>query len=109
MIPTHRLAGLAAIAASTLLAAPAFAQAPQDPNLARNLAATCANCHGTNGQARGDMKPLAGVSADKMLAILADYRSGAQPATIMHQIVKGYTEPQLQLIASYFAAQKPKQ
>ena len=40
----------------------------QDAHLARNLAATCANCHGTNGQARGDMKPLAGVSADKIIA-----------------------------------------
>ena len=87
----------------------AAAQSAADPNLGRNLAATCANCHGTNGQARGDMKPLAGMSADKLLASLADYRSGAQPATIMHQIVKGYTEPQLQLIAAYFAAQKPKQ
>ena len=27
----------------------------QDTHLARNLAATCANCHGTNGNARGDM------------------------------------------------------
>jgi sulfide dehydrogenase cytochrome subunit len=107
---THRHAGLAAIAAAVLLAAaPARAQTAQDPNLARNLAATCANCHGTNGQARGDMKPLAGVPADKLLAMLADYRSGAQPATIMHQIVRGYTEPQLQLIAQFFAAQKPKQ
>ena len=92
------------------LAGAAMAQAPApDAHLARNLAATCANCHGTNGQARGDMKPLAGVPADKLLAMLADYRSGAQPATIMHQIVRGYTEPQLQLIASFFAAQKPKQ
>ena len=81
----------------------------QDATLARNLAATCANCHGTDGHARGDMKPLAGISADKMLAMLADYRSGAQPATIMHQIVKGYTEAQLKLIAGHFAAQKPKQ
>ena len=40
---------------------------------------------------------------------LADFRSGDAPATIMHQIVKGYTEPQLKLIAGYFAAQKPKQ
>ena len=87
----------------------AAAQSAADPNLGRNLAATCANCHGTHGQARGDMKPLAGMSADKLLASLADYRSGAQPATIMHQIVKGYSEPQLQLIAAYFAAQKPKQ
>ena len=80
----------------------------QDANLARNLAATCANCHGTNGQARGDMKPLAGVSAEKIVAMLADFKSGAQPATIMHQISKGYTDDQIKLIAAYFAAQPAK-
>ncbi|HMS78530.1 MAG TPA: cytochrome C [Burkholderiaceae bacterium] len=110
MIHTVRHGALAALACAGLLASTqASAQSAQDATLARNLAATCANCHGTNGQARGDMKPLAGMSADKLLALLADYRSGAQPATIMHQIVKGYTEPQLKLIAGYFAAQKPKQ
>lgn len=98
------------LAALTVAAAlPATAQtAPQDPHLARNLAATCTNCHGTFGRAQGDMKPLAGVSAEKILAQLADYRSGAQPATIMHQIVKGYTDEQLKLIAGWFAAQKPQ-
>lgn len=78
----------------------------QDKNLARNLAATCANCHGTNGQARGDMKPLAGVSAQKIVAAVADYKSGAQPATIMHQIAKGYSDEQIKLVADYFAAQQ---
>jgi cytochrome c553 len=77
----------------------------QDAHLARNLAATCANCHGTNGHARGDMKPLAGVSADKIIAMLADYKSGNQPATIMHQITKGYTDEQIKLVAAFFAAQ----
>lgn len=91
-----------------LLAGPAAVMA-QDAHLARNLAATCANCHGTNGNARGDMKPLAGVPADKIVAMLADYKSGALPATIMHQIAKGYTDEQIKLIAAYFAAQKPKQ
>lgn len=91
------------VAACLLAATAAHAN---DALLARNLAATCANCHGTNGQARGDMKSLAGVPAEKTLALLADFRSGALPATIMHQIVKGYTEPQLKLIAEYFAAQK---
>ena len=51
------------------------------------------------------MKPLAGVSADKILAAVADYRNGNQPATIMHQIAKGYTDAQMKLIAEYFAAQ----
>ena len=93
-------------AAALALAAP-LCQA-QDANLARNLAATCANCHGTNGNVRGaDVKPLAGVAAEKILAQIADFKSGAQPATIMHQISKGYTDEQLKLIAAYFAAQKP--
>ena len=73
---------LPTIATLCLVAATSAAQAA-DPNLGRNLAATCANCHGTNGNARGDMKPL-----------------------IMHQISKGYTDEQLDLIATYFAAQK---
>jgi cytochrome subunit of sulfide dehydrogenase len=77
----------------------------QDANLGRNLAATCANCHGTNGQARGDMKQLAGVSAEKIVAMFADFRSGAQPATIMHQVSKGYTDEQIKLMAAFFAAQ----
>ncbi|MDO9091190.1 MAG: c-type cytochrome [Rubrivivax sp.] len=108
MTRTRRALSATHLALATLALATTggFAQA-QDVNLARNLAATCANCHGTNGNARGDMKPLAGVSADKIVAMLADYKNGNQPATIMHQISKGYTDEQIKLIASFFAAQKP--
>ena len=86
----------------------AQAEARPDPDLARNLAATCANCHGTNGRAvqGASNEELAGVPKDKLLQKLRDFRSGAKPATIMHQISKGYTEAQLELVAAYFAAQK---
>ncbi|MFH7043578.1 cytochrome c [Paucibacter sp. JuS9] len=77
---------------------------PGEAVIARNLAATCANCHGTAGVAKGEMKSLAGRKEDELLKLLADYRSGAQPATIMHQIVKGYTEDQLKLVVKHFAA-----
>lgn len=83
--------------------APAYAQ---DPHLARNLAATCANCHGTNGHSQGGMESLAGETKEKLMQKLMDFRSGEKPATIMHQIVKGYTDEQLELITAYFAAQK---
>ena len=98
---------LPTIAALALLAATGAAQAA-DPNLARNLAATCANCHGTNGNAlKGSgMDALAGMEKAKTLQKLADFKSGDKPASIMHQIAKGYTEAQLDLIAGYFAAQK---
>ena len=108
MIRTRALVAITATLSALLapLAVQAQATAP-DMVLARNLAATCANCHGTNGNARGDMKALAGMPADKLIAIMADYRAGNLPATIMHQIVKGYTDDQIKLIAAYFAAQKP--
>jgi cytochrome subunit of sulfide dehydrogenase len=86
-------------------AAAAHAQGPASSQLGRNVAATCANCHGTNGHARGDMKPLAGMPADKLIAMVNDYRNGNQPATIMHQIAKGYTDEQIKLVAAFFAAQ----
>ncbi len=97
----------APIAALCLSAVAGTAQAA-DPNLGRNLAATCANCHGTNGNAvKGSgIDALAGMEKAKMLQKLADFKSGDKPATIMHQISKGYSDAQLDLIATYFAAQK---
>jgi cytochrome c553 len=77
----------------------------QDAQLARNLAATCANCHGTQGQARGDMTPLAGMAAEKIVGAIAEFKSGARSATVMHQIAKGYSDEQIRLLAGYFAAQ----
>lgn len=95
----------------TLLAAAALAcgtvQAA-DPDLARNLTATCANCHGTDGHALpgSAMDPLAGQDKALLLQKLNGFRDGSRPATIMHQIAKGYTPEQLELITTYLAAQK---
>jgi cytochrome subunit of sulfide dehydrogenase len=103
-----RFSGAVPAALALLLIAPSGAQAQaQDPNLARNLAATCANCHGTNGNARGEMKVLAGRPAAATIALMAAYKNGSLPATIMHQIAKGYTDEQIKLVADYLAAQQP--
>lgn len=90
------------------LATAAGLASAQDANLGRNLAATCANCHGTNGKAvaGSGMEALAGTDKAKLVQKLKDFKSGAKPATIMHQIAKGYSDEQVDLIATYFAAQK---
>lgn len=95
-------------ATALCLAATAGIASAQDPDLARNLAATCANCHGTNGKAvaGSGMEALAGTDKDKLLQKIRDFKSGSKPATIMQQIAKGYTDEQMDLIAGYFAAQK---
>jgi len=94
-----------AAAALLLLAGPAAAQ---DPNLARNLVANCANCHGTNGQAvpNSGMASIAGEPKEQLIKRIKEYRSGVRPATVMHQLSKGYTDEQIDLIAGYLAAQK---
>jgi cytochrome subunit of sulfide dehydrogenase len=78
-----------------------------DPYLGRNLAATCTNCHGTNGQAvpGTGLEALDGTDKATTLQKLAEFKNGIRPATIMQQIAKGYTDEQLALIAGYFAAQ----
>ena len=94
-----------ALAAACLSAAALPANA-QDPDLGRNLAATCANCHGTHGRSFGGNESLAGEPRDTLLRKLNAFISGEKPATIMHQIARGYTPEQLALIAEFFAAQK---
>jgi sulfide dehydrogenase cytochrome subunit len=83
----------------------AQAQAP-DALQVRSWAAACANCHGTNGQALQGMEPLAGVSQDDIVRKMQDFKTGRKPATLMHQLSKGYSDEQIQAIAGYFAAQK---
>jgi cytochrome c553 len=82
----------------------------KDPELLRlrALAATCAQCHGTDGRAvEGEaLVRLAGMPQDYLLSQLMAFRSGERKATIMHQITKGYSQEQLEALAKYFAAQK---
>ncbi len=78
-----------------------------DPNLGRNIAANCANCHGTDGKSRGGIPNLAGLDKGYIVTQMKEFRDGTRPATIMHQLAKGYTDEQIEAAAAYFAAQKP--
>jgi cytochrome c553 len=73
----------------------------------QRLYATCAACHGTNGAGSGSALPvLAGQPKDTLARSLRDFKTGARPATVMHQIAKGYTDQQIEQIAAYLAMQK---
>ena len=87
--------------------APAVMAQDRELLMQRSLAATCANCHGTNGQAvpGSSVVSLAGLKADYIVAQMKAFKSGARPATIMHQLSKGYSDAQIEHIAAYFAAQ----
>jgi cytochrome c553 len=77
-----------------------------DPLQVRSMAASCANCHGTHGVAEVGNESLAGVNKDELLKKMLDFKTGKKPATIMHQLSKGYSDEQLAALASYFSALK---
>ena len=94
---------LLAMSALSTLAFTAQAQV----NEIRVWAAACAACHGTEGRAVPGMAALAGQSQSAIQQAMLDFKNGRRPATLMHQIAKGYTDEQIAQIAAYFAAQKP--
>lgn len=74
----------------------------------KSLAATCAGCHGTNGKAvvGPGMPSIDGMPKDDLVMQMKAFKSGARPATVMQQISKGYSDAQIEQVASYFASQK---
>jgi cytochrome subunit of sulfide dehydrogenase len=97
---------LAALTAA-LASMPSLAQDAQALNT-RALAATCANCHGTQGVAvpNASVPGLAGLPAAYVVEQMKAFKAGTRPATVMHQIAKGYSDAQIDAIAAYYAAQK---
>ena len=88
-----------------LVAGTALAQ-ESSPAEGRALAATCANCHGTNGIGMGAIKSLAGRPKDELAALLREFKSGKREGTLMPQLARGYTDEQIAQLSNWFAAQK---
>jgi len=101
----HRLGALLA----ALLALPSCVVPPSSGLDAppTYLAGTCTNCHGTQGRSAGAMPSLAGLPQHYLIEQMKQFREGGRPATIMHEIAKGYSDEQTALIADYFARQSP--
>jgi cytochrome subunit of sulfide dehydrogenase len=111
----------AAVAASLALACSALAQQPAPPhpqfappNLTpagvRALAAGCATCHGTEGQAvpGSAVGSLAGLPRGEIVRAMALFKEGRKPATVMHQIAKGFTDPEIEALDDYFSQRKTR-
>ena len=95
-ISRQLLAGLLLLYASSVAA-------EADGHL-RVLAASCAACHGTNGNSIGGTPVLAGLDAAHFMLQMKAFRSGERASTVMHRHAKGLTEAEIEALAAYFAA-----
>ena len=73
---------------------------------AEMLANTCAGCHGSNGSTGPAIPSIAGLEEEYFVDVMNDYKSGERNATIMDRIAKGYTDSEIEAMASYYSARK---
>ncbi len=71
----------------------------------RVLAASCAACHGSEGNSVGGTPVLAGLDRSYFVAQMQGFLNGGRASTVMHHHAKGLTAQEIELLADYFAAQ----
>ncbi len=116
----------AAIAAELVSAKPQVSFKPQISAHIRTLAASCASCHGTNGNSVLSksidsnsiaiynaisnspdlLHNLAGIDPSYFASQMLAFKSGARKATVMHHHAKGLNDDEINLLAVYFSQQK---
>jgi sulfide dehydrogenase cytochrome subunit len=87
---------------------------PEQATHVRTLAASCAACHGTQGNAmvkeggnssEENNPVLAGRTREDLLNKLLGFRDGTRKATIMHQHSRGLSLEEIDMLATHFSTQ----
>ncbi|HKK04407.1 MAG TPA: c-type cytochrome [Gammaproteobacteria bacterium] len=95
-----------AIAAAALLTAMSAAHAAGDPVAGKAKSATCAACHGADGNSVNPQWPkLAGQHASYIEKELHDFKSGARTNPTMSPMAKPLSDDDINNLAAYFSQQ----
>jgi cytochrome c553 len=97
---TMRIVVAAAFLAASTGAA--FAAPPEPPA----GAAACSGCHPANAGIETPIPRLAGRNAAEMVQQMQAFRDGQREATVMGRIANGFTDPEIQAIAAWYAEQR---
>ena len=95
------------LVAGVLIAASSVVMAGGDAAAGKSKSATCAACHGADGNSTIPTNPkLAGQHADYLVQAMKDYQSGARNNAIMKGMTAALSEQDIEDLAAYFASQK---
>lgn len=86
------------------VALPVAADSNPSSDQTRLLAASCANCHGTDGKLAGAIPAIANRPASALETQLLGFKHDENSrATVMNRIAKGYSDDELTALAEHFA------
>ncbi len=72
-------------------------------NELNNMALPCQGCHGPDGNSYGETIPsISGLSTNYFKEAFQEYKTGVRRNYVMQIIAKGYTDDQIDKIATFF-------
>ena len=93
---------------SGLALIPLYAYAADEPERSERYAAILANncftCHGPGGRSPGEIPSLSQLSAADLATAVKQFRSGERASTVMGRLAKGYSDADIEAIATYIAS-----
>ncbi len=69
-------------------------------------ATSCSGCHAANARVDTPVPPLVGRPAADIAKEMVAFKSGERRGTIMDRIAKGFSDDEIQSIATWYAGQK---
>lgn len=96
------------IALVALFGVGTIAQAAGDAQAGKAKAASCAGCHGADGEGVKPNPPLAGMKEDQFVQAIKDYKSGKRPNPVMKGMAGQVDDKDLANLAAYYASLKKK-
>jgi len=105
-LPSLIIALTAAFTALPLLSHAAESANAQQKLHIRTLAASCAACHGTNGNSHSTTPVLAGLNETHFATQMHAFKNNGRASTVMHHHAKGLNTVEIEQLAKYFSQQK---
>jgi cytochrome subunit of sulfide dehydrogenase len=68
-------------------------------------ASSCTGCHAANAGVNSPIPRLVGRNAAEMVAQMQAFKAGRQPSTVMDRIAKGFSDDEIEAIATWYAQQ----
>ncbi len=106
-IPPRLLTVLAALAGAAGLDGTVQA-ASVDKEAAAIMAQNCYTCHGPKGVSPGTIPSLHNLTAKNIAELVKAFKSGERPSTVMGRHAKGYSDEQIEALATYIAEHNKK-